>query len=1245
MQPVTTPLQVTLPDGTIAKSTHTGRLNLPNLPLQAQIVHIYPSWIGSLLSVGLLCDAGLTATYTATDFTLSDNDNHIVLRGRRSLTTRLWTLDLPAIVPLETASVVVTEPTGPQADCVRFYHGAMCSPANSTMLKAIDLNYIQFPGLTPAVFAKHGPNSIATAKGHMDQDRSGHRSTQPSPEPDTDVEDETAEEQYPIPTSRPSTRIVVYTKLERVDRKRATDVTGKFPHASALGNQYVMVMKCGNYIHFELLKTRNGPEFVSAYAAGTDFFVRHGFLPTFEQADNECSKILTKYCATRSPTVTITFVPPDIHRANPAERSIRTAKNHITAALCNVDPNFPIEAWDCILEQAELTLNLMRSSAFTPNCSAWQAVRGPYIFAATPIAVPGTRVLAFNGPDKRASWAAHGIEGFYVGPALDHYRCYTVYIPSTRRTRIVSQLSWHPAAHMAMPGVSPLSQVTYSIDQLEEAIRLATTSRPEIFASDQPLAGQRSAISDALDGLMRTIGRAQYRAPEPVEPQRVFPSPSSAPRPSLSTTSTPPDPVSEDPVAPPRVPVDVPAPTPPSPQPTRAPVLASPAPTAPSPPVLSPAPAATRHSPRAPVPNERYANAVTAPGPAAQDLERRRNRQMRYKQRRRDAAKARTVALDQPIPEATLTATRAELALNWTPLRIGRARRRLRINIAAIEKHYAASVQQMDAFAMDANNKPLTYKTALRGPDADAWRQAEHEEFVRLIDGTKTMHFIDFRTKPRDRVCSYYNPQVKLKIKLGRKVFRVRGTYGGNITDFEGLRSSGTADLQTVKLLLNAAVSEDAHIATGDAHDFYLATKLERPEYMWVTRAQLPTATIERYGHEIVWQNDRTMVQCDNGIYGLPQAGKLAHDLAVEQLAAAGYHQCPNTPCLFRHETRNIYFTLVVDDFLIKYTDKADVEHLCEALRGTWDFEMDWSASSYLGMRIDYNREARCIGLSMPGYVEAALKRFNVLRASKPTHSPLICEPIRYGAHVESVSEDNSPALAPDQIKFIQEVIGVFLYYARTVDPTMLAPLNKLASRQARPTEQLLREVHHFLQYAATWPSAELVFVPSDMRLAIWSDASYLSESDSRSRAGGHHSLTTAGDFTKAPLNGAIEVISTILPMVVAAASEAEVGALFLNSQAASPTRGTLLDLGYPQAATPIITDNTTAAGFANCSIRLKRSKAMDMRFNWLKDRTRNGEYTVTWAPGLDNLADYFTKAHPAYVYKRSRHHYVRDPP
>ena len=157
---------------------------------------------------------------------------------------------------------------------------------------------------------------------------------------------------------------------------------------------------------------------------------------------------------------------------------------------------------------------------------------------------------------------------------------------------------------------------------------------------------------------------------------------------------------------------------------------------------------------------------------------------------------------------------------------------------------------------MDSKNRPLTYRAAKKGPDVARWIDAEAKEIIRLVETTKTMVFINWRDKPADRTASYYDPQVKVKIKDGAPDFRVRGTYGGNRSDYTGNRSSSTADLQTVKLLLNAAVSEDKHLATGDIHDFYLKSKLERPEYMWLTRDQVPEAIRLRYGSKIVWYND-----------------------------------------------------------------------------------------------------------------------------------------------------------------------------------------------------------------------------------------------------------------------------------------------------------------------------------------------------------------------------------------------------
>ena len=107
-------------------------------------------------------------------------------------------------------------------------------------------------------------------------------------------------------------------------------------------------------------------------------------------------------------------------------------------------------------------------------------------------------------------------------------------------------------------------------------------------------------------------------------------------------------------------------------------------------------------------------------------------------------------------------------------------------------------------------------------------------------------------------------------------------------------------------------------------------------------------------------------------------------------------------------------------------------------------------------------------------------------------------------------------------------------------------------------------------------------------------------------------------------------------------AAEAEIGAAYINSQEAVPIHTLLLELGHPQPATPIQVDNSTANGFANDTIKQKRSKAIDMRFYWIRDRTSQGQFLIYWKPGITNLGYYHTKHHspshhqlmrPAYLY------------
>ena len=108
-------------------------------------------------------------------------------------------------------------------------------------------------------------------------------------------------------------------------------------------------------------------------------------------------------------------------------------------------------------------------------------------------------------------------------------------------------------------------------------------------------------------------------------------------------------------------------------------------------------------------------------------------------------------------------------------------------------------------------------------------------------------------------------------------------------------------------------------------------------------------------------------------MYGLPQAGKLAQDQLSKRLKKVGYYQSKTTPGYWKHEWRPISFTLVVDNFGVKYINKAGVEHLLSVLKEKYEVDTDWDGTRYLGLSLDWDYKNGNFHLSMPEYIENML--------------------------------------------------------------------------------------------------------------------------------------------------------------------------------------------------------------------------------------------------------------------------------
>jgi hypothetical protein len=1184
------PLTIRNPNGSTMIATQIANLDIPDLPEAATRVHIVPDLAHhSLISVGQLCDAGCVATIDKTSFTVTLG-NRIILSGTRSPDThKLWEINkIPKqLEDCEFAYATIGSAT--PANIVTFLHGALFSPALSTLEMALSKGYITLPGLTVSSLRKHPPKSIAMVKGHLDQIRKNIRSTKQNQElEDSDVipqNDGNVEQQF---------QNLCFAAIFEPTGKIYTDQTGKFVAPSSNGNNYIMILYDydSNAILAEPMPTRTGKSMADAYQKLHTTLCQAGLKPRTQLLDNECPSEMKQFMKEQG--IEYQLVPPGIHRRNAAERAIRTFKNHFIAGLCSVDSNFPIHLWDRLLPQAVLTINLLRGSRINPKHSAWSQLFGPYDFNRTPIAPPGTHVLAHEKPANRGTWDPHAVDAWYVGPAMESYRCYTVWIWDTRRERVCDTLSWLPSSTI-FPTITANDIISAALIDIKNALLKIPTDAAQLQLSDSNLE-TLTKLATFIDNSNVLDNVVDCYTPT-ADLDTVIP--------SLQEDYTQPVPALR---------VENHAPT-----------------------LDIESPPQVTFAPLPPPSRDTYNNSTGAQG----------------RTKRRSAKQSSTTVPTSHVPmertilhhHGTRAASRGKTAAVNAVISqhydihgntFALTRNQESIGAAAIAMHYAL---HGNAFNPDTN-LPAEYDELSRSSVGKVWISSFSEELLRLLT-TETIKFINVSAIPSGIKPTYacivcaYRPEKE-------NPNRVRLTIGGDRVIYHGDVSTKTADMATVKILINSVLSTPgASFMTLDIKDFYLNTPMNSNDYayMRIPVKLIPAAIMEKYKLNALVHNGNVYVEVRKGMYGLPQAGRLANDQLVKYLADYGYSPCPITPGLWKHATRPIMFTLVVDDFGIQYQNRDDVSHLISALRNFYKISEDWSGSRYCGLNLDWNYQNCTCDISMPGYIERALQRFQHEPPVRPQNAPHSWQKPEYGATTQFAPElDHTPALDLSDTKKVQEILGTLLYYARAVDPTLLVAIGSLAQQQAKPTVATMKGVVQLLDYCATHPNSVVRFRSSDMILHIESDASYLSEPKATSRAAGYHYLssrlpddTTAPhpDDPSPPFNGPVNIFCQVLKEVVSSAAEAELAGLFHNGKEACPLRIALEEMGYPQPPTPIVTDNSTAAGIANDTVKQKRSKAIDMRFYWIRDRVRQGQFIIYWRKGARNRADYFTKHHP----------------
>ena len=186
----------------------------------------------------------------------------------------------------------------------------------------------------------------------------------------------------------------------------------------------------------------------------------------------------------------------------------------------------------------------------------------------------------------------------------------------------------------------------------------------------------------------------------------------------------------------------------------------------------------------------------------------------------------------------------------------------------------------------------------------------------------------------------------------------------GDRLKYNGRTNTETAGLETIKIHLNNTISTKyakyAKYAAADIGKFCTNSKLESSEYMKIHLSLIPQEIIDKYDViKYVETDEYVYVEITGAMYGLSHSGRIANQDLRKHLAKYGYYSTKRTPELWKHRTRPISFTLVVDNFGIKYTNKDDINDLFKSIKEKYLLKIDWIGAKYAGIDLNWDYEKR----------------------------------------------------------------------------------------------------------------------------------------------------------------------------------------------------------------------------------------------------------------------------------------------
>jgi hypothetical protein len=490
--------------------------------------------------------------------------------------------------------------------------------------------------------------------------------------------------------------------------------------------------------------------------------------------------------------------------------------------------------------------------------------------------------------------------------------------------------------------------------------------------------------------------------------------------------------------------------------------------------------------------------------------------------------------------------------------------------------------------------EPGSYKEALESDHKTEWLQAINEEYKSLIDN-KT-----WKVVPRP---------MHAKVFDGRWVFKLKTNADGSIERFKarlvikGYQQKYGVDYnetfasvcryESVRLLFALAAAYKLAIKQFDIKTAFLNGELEEEIYM-----HQPEGFNNGEADEVC-----LLKKC---LYGLKQAPRCWNKKFSDFLSAIGFTATINDPSVFMsiQSEDPIYLILYVDDGLVFSRNEKMLQKILQQIGQQFEIKIT-PLTQFLGIGVVYDQGSSTISLTQTKAIEDLLTKFR-MQDCKPASIPM--QP-NLNLAIAEKSDEKLP---------YRELIGSLLFIARTTRPDIAYAVGKLGQFTSGYDESHWNCAKGILRYLKGTITSGIQYTPSkEFILSAYSDSDYAGDRIDRK--------STTG-FVFMVNNSPVSWCSKKQPVVAVSSTEAEYVALAAAAKEIVWARKFLAEIGFPQTATDIYVDNTSAIRLAHNPEFHQRSKHIDVRFHFTRSLIANDEIQVSYVPTTEQAADILTK-------------------